>query len=125
MNVDQGGTWARSITHQNTYTPDTIHGGYEGMETAPCTRVPPETFYVETGQSVEKAKTVCDPCQFRQPCLSQAMRIEGTFGSRARYGVYAGLSPSERAKLHTRGWKAGDPLPPIRHYGQQSTGDAA
>lgn len=76
-----------------------------------CAETDPDAFHVEKGGSVEPAKRICSMCTVRAECLAFAMEVE--HAACGRYGVYAGLTSRERAKLDRDGWKPGDPLPPI------------
>ena len=50
----------------------------------------------------EYAKAICGLCPVRQQCLDLAMAHES--GSHwHRFGIYGGLTPAERARLHGRG----------------------
>jgi WhiB family redox-sensing transcriptional regulator len=47
-----------------------------------------------------KAKAVCDKCPVREECLQAAM------DGREKIGIWGGLTPEERARLHRRGRRA-------------------
>lgn len=60
-------------------------------EFAACRGLNPEQFY---DQKVEaRAKEICRQCAVAEPCLAYALRRE------AKWGVFGGLSPSERRTL--------------------------
>lgn len=69
--------------------------------TEPCTRVNPDRFFPDTGNTggAAYAARQCDGCPILQPCLKWALANE-------RFGVWAGTTAEERAKIRRRGNKA-------------------
>lgn len=62
------------------------------------------------------ARQYCDHCPVRRRCLDETMTVEARETGRRRAGIYAGLSPSQRAqlasgkkKLCLKCWKLRDP----------------
>jgi Transcription factor WhiB len=47
----------------------------------------------------EIAKGICNQCVVRQECLDSELRIEHGMPASMRFGVYGGMTPSERAML--------------------------
>ncbi|MGI8793049.1 MAG: WhiB family transcriptional regulator [Acidimicrobiales bacterium] len=60
---------------------------------AACQGIEPEIFYPITDDEAEAAKSVCDACVVRQPCLEWALT------SRERDGVWGGATEKERRRL--------------------------
>lgn len=77
-------------------------------ERAECRDLDPETFE----QGGPDAAAACRRCPVRRPCLEEAM----TPLSREVYppGYWAGTSEHRRGRLRGRGWRPGDPLPPVK-----------
>ncbi|WP_367255875.1 WhiB family transcriptional regulator [Trueperella pyogenes] len=46
-----------------------------------------------------RAKEICDSCPVKDECLSTTMWAEGDARASNRYGIYAGLTPTERYQL--------------------------
>lgn len=65
-------------------------------ETAACRHVPVEIFYPATDAEAEPAKIVCRGCPVRELCLELALAAD------ERFGVWGGLTPSERRSLAAR-----------------------
>lgn len=87
-------------------------GRDDWMDLATCWWLFADDFHIsEQGGSGDRAKDACKLCPVRAECLAYAMRIET---AAFREGIYGGFTPLERRELARRGWKAGDPLPPIR-----------
>lgn len=59
--------------------------------TQPCAETDPEAFFSEDGQYTA-AKRVCSACEWREPCLDYALRVNVE-------GVWGGTSPRERRTL--------------------------
>jgi len=74
-----------------------------------CNGVDVEVFFpLDTDRrGVALAKAVCADCPWTTGCLEAAMEIE-TSGRAQRYGVYAGLTPRQRADLQRRRDKEAD-----------------
>jgi WhiB family redox-sensing transcriptional regulator len=70
----------------------------EWHELALCREVGGDLFFAESGDlsHVKEAKQVCAACTVRTSCLEDALRIS-TFHD--RYGIRAGMSPGQRARL--------------------------
>ncbi|MFD2024131.1 WhiB family transcriptional regulator [Promicromonospora aerolata] len=58
-----------------------------------CAQTDPETFFPEKGSSSADAKRVCDSCDVRAQCLRYALR------NGERFGIWGGLSVSERDRI--------------------------
>jgi WhiB family redox-sensing transcriptional regulator len=58
-----------------------------------CAQTDPELFFPEKGGSTYDAKKVCLGCDVRDRCLEYALERDESFG------VWGGLSESERRKL--------------------------
>jgi WhiB family redox-sensing transcriptional regulator len=52
-----------------------------------------------------EAKSVCQYCPVRQPCLDEAMAREGSRPTEERGGIWGGLTPRERHLLDRRNRK--------------------
>lgn len=65
-----------------------------------CTQVDPEIFHPDTLGPQTKAKSVCNECPSKVPCLEWAMT------RKERFGVWGGLSADEREKLWRKQRKA-------------------
>jgi WhiB family redox-sensing transcriptional regulator len=63
---------------------------------ANCFGLDPDLFFPDRGASPEAAKAVCAGCQVRDDCLAMALR------ERINYGVWGGLTSSERLRLVRR-----------------------
>lgn len=86
---------------------DTREGmGRDGWrEDALCRQVDPEAFYpVSTTDphAYDDARAICALCPVRDACLAAAMTAEGGAGAAARFGMWGGMTPSERAALYSR-----------------------
>lgn len=81
----------------------------ERMASAPCLETDPELSFPSgegrrgNGKDAREAeaKKVCMRCPLtiKQECLEVAMRTEGKASESARYGVFGGLDPEQRADL--------------------------
>lgn len=60
---------------------------------AACRGVDPDIFYPVTDEEAEDAKTVCDACDVRQPCLEWALAY------REHDGVWGGTTERERRRI--------------------------
>jgi WhiB family redox-sensing transcriptional regulator len=60
------------------------------MVDALCAQTDPEVFHPDRGESARPAKSVCQVCEVRVPCLAYALE------HREEHGVWGGLSPNER-----------------------------
>jgi hypothetical protein len=65
--------------------------------------VDPDVFFpANTVDSIDKARAICAGYPVRQDCLIDCMRHEGGKAAVSRFGVFAGLSPRQRAALYQR-----------------------
>jgi WhiB family redox-sensing transcriptional regulator len=62
-----------------------------------CAQTDPEVFFPEKGGTTKEAKRICARCEVRDACLAYA--VEGD----ERFGVWGGLSESERRNLKRGG----------------------
>lgn len=67
------------------------------LQQAACRGLDPELFYPEQGQSAAQARAVCAVCPVKQECLEDALEHET---QARRFGVFGGLTATERARLH-------------------------
>lgn len=65
----------------------------EWVESALCAQIDPDYWFPEKGAAVPAAKRVCARCPVQQECLETAMEND------ERFGVWGGLSESERRQL--------------------------
>jgi WhiB family redox-sensing transcriptional regulator len=73
------------------------------QDSAACATTDPEVFFPPTGDIAETARNVCKGCEVRLECLAYAMEHEPQWLNRHyRYGVWGGLTPTERARLGDR-----------------------
>jgi hypothetical protein len=77
-----------------------------------CAQVDPEVFFPEKGQSARAAKWICGRCPVREACLDYAI------AGRVPFGVWGGLSTSERERLYP-------PVAPKSHAPHRPRPDAA
>lgn len=61
-----------------------------------CAEVDPDLFFPEKGGSVREAKRVCARCPVRVECLEEALAND------ERFGVWGGLSETDRRRLRRR-----------------------
>lgn len=64
------------------------------LDEANCSALTAELFWVDKGGSVAPAKAICRDCPVKHECLEWALTHN------EREGVWGGLAPSERRKLH-------------------------
>lgn len=62
-------------------------------EDALCREVDPDTWFPEKGGTTKPAKRICVRCEVQTECREYAL------GANERFGVFGGLSESERRKL--------------------------
>ena len=56
-----------------------------------------------TGMERRTAIRICGDCPVQAQCLNAAMRLEQGLGRTSRFGIWGGLTPTQRATLdHTR-----------------------
>lgn len=69
---------------------------------AACLDVDPETFFPHPGDpgEIRVAREICDVCQVALDCLEFVMRIEGSRSHGSRWGIWAGTSPRQRARIY-------------------------
>ncbi|MGH9136023.1 MAG: WhiB family transcriptional regulator [Acidimicrobiales bacterium] len=60
---------------------------------AACKGLDPTIFYPISDEEADMAKSVCDQCAVREPCLEYAL------GSRERDGVWGGATERERRRI--------------------------
>lgn len=90
------------MTHHTGSVPDT-EPARAWLTQAACRAdgVDPETFFHDNNASyIAAARTVCNQCPVRRECLADCMRDEGDRSAKSRWGVYAGLTPRQRERLH-------------------------
>lgn len=75
-----------------------------------CRQFPWEMFYPEKGGDVNAAKSVCQACPVRRQCARFALETEYTTDTYP-YGIFGGLSRTERTAILRAGWKPGDRVP--------------
>jgi WhiB family redox-sensing transcriptional regulator len=61
-----------------------------------CAQTDPEAFFPVKGQPATEAKRVCASCEVKAECLEWALEYRQTFG------VWGGLTPTERKKLQRK-----------------------
>lgn len=91
--------------------------GYNWREFADCrpgSGIDSEIFFpignaIPATLAEAEAKSICDICPVRATCATDALVRELTDG------IFGGLAERERSALLARGWREGDPLPPVRH----------
>ena len=58
---------------------------------------------VGTGMEGRTAIRICGDCPVQTQCFNAAMRLEQGMGRKSRFGIWGGLTPTQRATLdHTR-----------------------
>ena len=73
-----------------------------------CAQVDGDLWYVDlegagTGMERRTAIRICGDCPVQAQCLNAAMRREQGMGRKSRFGIWGGLTPTQRATLdHTR-----------------------
>lgn len=73
----------------------------EWMERASCVNQDPQLFFPEKRRSTLPAKKICwEKCPVRLECLAKALYDERV-GDR-RWGVFGGLTPTERKELQAK-----------------------
>lgn len=63
---------------------------------AACSKTDVEAFFPGSGGDSSKAKRICDRCDVIEECLKFAL------DNKERYGIWGGLTTSERNKLRRR-----------------------
>ncbi|WP_405487110.1 WhiB family transcriptional regulator [Streptomyces sp. NBC_00096] len=82
-----------SMNTTATHTTTTAPAWYE---LALCAQTGPGFFFPEPGSSLRDAKRLCGACEGRKACLDYALAND------ERFGVWGGLSESERQALRSR-----------------------
>jgi WhiB family redox-sensing transcriptional regulator len=86
------GTAALSIELLLTAAP----GGRDWRDEALCAQTDYDAFFPAKGASLKGAKRVCGRCPVRAACLDYALTND------ERFGIWGGLSPSQRRALAHR-----------------------
>jgi WhiB family transcriptional regulator, redox-sensing transcriptional regulator len=73
-----------------------VASNQEWQDLAACRTIPVELFFPPAEQEADDAKSVCDACTVKDPCLEFAI----TAGE--RFGIWGGLTPQERRSLVTK-----------------------
>lgn len=63
---------------------------------AACHGLDPRIFFPGEDEDAEAAKSICERCEVREPCLEYAL------GSREREGVWGGCTEAERRRIVRR-----------------------
>lgn len=79
------------------------------LDQARCAGRPLEVFFPTASAKETKnragtwtrARAVCNLCPVRAECLAWAMKLETS--DNLRFGMYGGLTPKQRRRLHARG----------------------
>lgn len=75
-------------------------------EDALCLEIGTGLFFSEEGEgnsanrALNQAKRACQLCPVRRECLNEALAYEGDEDSSRRWGIWGGLGPAQRQKLH-------------------------
>jgi hypothetical protein len=64
-----------------------------------CTDTDPELWFGEDQSMLRNAHRICASCPVQIECLRAALAHERDSGITRRWGVYGGLSPSDRAEI--------------------------
>ncbi len=86
----------RAARHRGAVVRDLLGNAPEWQERAVCAQVDPEAFFPEPGGSTSEAKRVCARCEVKGECLEYALAND------ERFGIWGGLSESERRKIRRR-----------------------
>lgn len=86
--------------------PDTLPNSPAWAKQAACRGMDLALFFSNAEKTIQKAKTICAACPVRKQCLTEGMSAEHA-GS--RYGIYGGLTPTERTQLAGENPKTGRP----------------
>jgi WhiB family redox-sensing transcriptional regulator len=70
-----------------------VASNQEWQDLAKCRTTPVEMFFPPAEQEADDAKSVCETCSVKDPCLEFAI----TAGE--RFGIWGGLTPQERRSL--------------------------
>ena len=71
---------------------------------AMCAQVGGDLWYVDpegagTGMQRRTAIRICGDCPVKTQCLNAAMRLEQGMGRTSRFGIWGGLTPTQRALM--------------------------
>ena len=71
------------------------------FDDAACREASTDVFFPPTKATYAEARPLCAACPLatKQTCLDLAMRAEDGSGASNRYGMFGGLTPTERADL--------------------------
>lgn len=71
-------------------------------ERAICREIGIEAFFPseETGSDYRAVRVICQRCPVRPDCLAAVMEHEGPADRHNRHGMWAGLSPNQRYRMH-------------------------
>jgi WhiB family transcriptional regulator, redox-sensing transcriptional regulator len=75
---------------------------WEALGACRDTSNPDRLFFPRPGKSPIEGRRVCDQCPVRSRCLDTAMTLEEGLDAKARYGIWGGLIPAERALLEVQ-----------------------
>lgn len=90
------------MSHYSGSVPDT-EPGRAWLLLAACRSVDPEIFFPDNNVAgIEKARRICRSCLVIRDCLADCLREEGGSRVGSRWGVYAGLTPRQRVRLHEK-----------------------
>ena len=98
--------------HATAAAPNHRGGRHTWTAAAECAGEDVDVFFPEKGDGAGDAKRICDRCPVRPECLAFAMEAEHVRGYRS--GIFGGLTAKDRSGLARRGWRRGDPVPPVR-----------
>ncbi|QCX81104.1 Transcriptional regulator WhiB2 [Streptomyces sp. YIM 121038] len=81
--------------------PRTLAPADAWLKRAACRDVEPEEMFPDSDAvRIKFAQTVCAACPVTRACLVLALRAEGKAGRDSRYGIFGGLTPRQRHRLH-------------------------
>ena len=69
------------------------------MSQARCLGDDTEKWFTEDPDAERELLRICSDCPVRQTCLNEQLAFEGSSGRSNRYGVFGGLTPTQRWKL--------------------------
>ena len=79
--------------------------------TPACIGMPGLFFADEPEYDKDAAIAICASCDLRTACLTEALNREGAAPPDARFGIFGGLLPAERANLYRRDTRNGNERP--------------
>jgi WhiB family redox-sensing transcriptional regulator len=82
-----------NVRISSAVAPDVNASATEWMDSALCLQFDPAMFSPEKGASNVAAKRICHACDVAVQCLDYALTTN------AKYGIYGGLSETERRNL--------------------------